>query len=71
MIMESKKMFVDDFDGETIVNSEYELIKILKKRPAFDWKAMVHTPELAPENLQYLEMLQTIFGSGYGPSPVQ
>jgi hypothetical protein len=25
MILESKKMFVDDFDGEIIVNSEYEL----------------------------------------------
>jgi hypothetical protein len=43
MIMESKKMFVDDFDGEIIVNSEYELIKILKKRPAFDSNYYIFT----------------------------
>jgi hypothetical protein len=36
-------MFVDDFDGETIINSQEELIEIIKKRPALDSNHFIFT----------------------------
>jgi hypothetical protein len=36
-------MYVNDFDGEKIINSEYELIEILKKRPNFNSNYYIFT----------------------------
>jgi hypothetical protein len=37
----------------------------------FDWRAGVHTPELAPENLPPPKMLETNFRIGAWSRPVQ
>jgi hypothetical protein len=37
------EMYVDDFDGEAIVNSEMEIIAILNKRPTFNSNHYVFT----------------------------
>jgi hypothetical protein len=49
-----------------------ECMKLLEpSKNLVDWKAMVHTPELAPETYNTCKICKPIFGSGYGPSPVQ
>ena len=36
-------MYINDFDGETIVNTEIEIIEILNKRPAFNSNYYIFT----------------------------
>ncbi|MDR1253116.1 MAG: DUF4372 domain-containing protein [Treponema sp.] len=57
-------------DFEKAVKS-HQADKEVRTLSTFDWKAMVHTPELVPEICNTLECCKTIFVSGYGPSPVQ
>jgi hypothetical protein len=52
---------------EERLKNNYIVIELFKRRKTFSLEGVVHTPELAPENLPPQTSCKTLFGSGYGP----